>query len=162
MIVGVHHATTCSHFTLGLSCLCWSSRSELPTTSQAVLFIMLATLICTGAVLVAAPNNATAYSHDIHSMVCVAFGNPMPQISWSKSGSTINPQNMPTFYVNNTSVMAADGTQFFVSIFTFCALRLSDTGTYSCNVQSAANDQYLFLNGMQSATFSLSVTVKRK
>ena len=144
--------------TLGLSCLCM----ELCRTddNQAVAsFIMLRLKLYRGSFN---PNNATAYSHDIHSMVCVAFGNPMPQISWSKSGSTINPQNMPTFYVNNTSVMAADGTQFFVSIFTFCALRLSDTGTYSCNVQSAANDQYLFLNGMQSATFSLSVTVKRK
>ena len=113
--------------------------------------------------MVAVPSDGTAYSHDIHSMICVAFGNPMPQISWSKSGTgTINPQNMPTVNVNNTSVMTADGTQFFVSILSFCALRLSDAGTYSCTVQSAANDQYSFLNGMQSASFSLSVSIRRK
>lgn len=115
-----------------------------------------------GAVLVAKPNDGVGYSHNIHSMICVAFGYPLPQFTWQKGSTTINPQSDPSIYVNTTSVTTSDGTLFAVSILTFCALRMTDAGTYRCNVISNPNDQYSFLNGVQSATFSLTVTIERE
>ena len=116
-----------------------------------------------GAVLVAVPNNATAYHHDIHTMSCVAFGQPLPQISWSKAGTgPIVSGTDPSIYINTTTVTTSDGKMFAVSMLSFCGLRTSDTGTYSCSVQSVSNDQYSFLSGAGSATFTLTVTIQRE
>ena len=116
-----------------------------------------------GAVLVAVPDDATAYHHDIHTMSCVAFGQPLPQISWSKAGSgSIVSGSDPSIYINTTTVTSSDGKVFAVSMLSFCGLRTSDSGSYSCSVQSANNDQYNFLSGSGSATFSLTVTVQRE
>lgn len=123
--------------------------------------LLIILLFYSGAVLVLIPSNTSASTYDSISIPCVAFGSPLPQIIWRKNGAILS-NDAPVISIVSATVTTSQGRQFAVSTLNLCGLRSSDAAMYSCSVQSAPNDQFAFLTGVQSAPFSISVSVGGK
>ena len=75
-------------------------------------------------------------------LACVAFGNPLVNISWSREGN-------PRITVNEQQIEEG-GFVFYQSILQICSTEINDTGVYSCLATNAL--------GNDTASFELFVT----
>ena len=81
------------------------------------------------------------------TVACVAYGDPVPIISWNKGSSELTNSSTVTIYQD---VLEIRGVAFKSSILEICSVDGDDGGQYSCfSETSVSND---------TANFNLSVT----
>ena len=80
--------------------------------------------------------------------LCVAYGYPVPSLTWERDGTPLNTQSRSTIYEEQ---VVENGLTFVQSILEICSLEQEDTAKYNC---SAAN-------GLSSASASFDLTVNR-
>ena len=90
------------------------------------------------------PMDTTANITDTILLTCSASGIPLPDISWYKDGSPLDPSADIT--------ESTDGVTMKTSILTLDNLVLTDAGVYSCNAshQNSGTDTRNFTFAVQS------------
>ena len=89
------------------------------------------------------------------SLICAAFGFPIPNIMWSKDITPLMTGGNLNIYTEQFSV---ESDQFMLSILELCTSGSNDTGEYTC---TASNDvQNGSVVGSASATFELIAECK--
>ena len=96
--------------------------------------------------LLATPDNITVSAGTRLSLVCVAWGNPAPNITWTPDATAVPYQN-----VYNTST-TLNGLTYVVSILEVCYTEPQFSGTYSCTATNGVEDASL---GGNSASFQV-------
>ena len=79
-------------------------------------------------------------------LVCVSFGQPDVDITWSRDGQVISNSSLVSIYEED---LALGDRQFKQSFLQLCGLEGSDSGTYTCTVSS----------GLSSANSSTELAV---
>ena len=104
--------------------------------------------------IVVHPPNATSvdYGSTIEA-VCVAYGNPIPSISWTKSGcSNISASGYARVY---NEIVTYNDVSFRKSVLQLCNVKENDTDSYSCSATNGVNGEGLAPNNWP---WSLSVS----
>ena len=98
------------------------------------------------------PNQTTEVdAYNTISFTCVAFGDPVPSITWNKGDTELVNDSRVTIY---ESVVSSNGVTFMQSILVLCGAEQADAGEYSCFTENT------FGNG--SVDFVLSVNARGK
>ncbi len=79
-------------------------------------------------------------------LICVGFGQPRADITWSRDGQEISNRSLVTIYEED---LAQGGRVFKQSFLQLCSLRMSDSGVYTCSVS----------NGLSSVNSSVELSV---
>ena len=79
-------------------------------------------------------------------LICVGFGQPSVDITWSRDGQVISNSSLVTIYEEDLS---QGGRVFKQSFLQLCSLRMSDSGQYTCTVN----------NGLSSVNSSVELSV---
>ena len=70
---------------------------------------------------------------DTAFLVCVGYGQPTVQISWTLNGEVVMNGSLVTIYEEEVS----QGGRLFKQLFLeLCSLELSDSGIYTCTVSN--------------------------
>ncbi|KAL5494171.1 hypothetical protein EMCRGX_G015449 [Ephydatia muelleri] len=96
--------------------------------------------------LLATPDNITVSAGTRLSLVCVAWGNPAPNITWTPDATAVPYQNV---YTTSTTL---NGLTYVVSILEVCYTEPQFSGTYSC---TATNGVAAASLGGNSASFQV-------
>ena len=95
--------------------------------------------------IVVHPPNATSvdYGSTIEA-VCVAYGNPIPSVSWTKSGcSNISSSGYARVY---NEIVIYNDVSFRKSVLQLCNVKENDTDWYSCTATNGINGEGLAPN----------------
>ena len=98
--------------------------------------------------IVISPGNITTVAGSTAVLACVGYGGP--SVTWSKNGVVLGNNSRVTIY---DSQVTEGGFTFAKSILEICGAQDTDSGQYSCSIESVGDTQ---MN--DSATFELSVT----
>ena len=98
--------------------------------------------------IVISPGNITTVAGSTAVLACVGYGGP--SVTWSKDGVMLGNNSRVTIY---DSQVTEGGFTFAKSILEICGAQDTDSGQYSCSIESVGDTQ---MN--DSATFELSVT----
>ena len=79
--------------------------------------------------------------------VCVAYGYPVPSLTWEKDGTLLKNQSRSTIYEEQ---VVENGVTFVQSILEVCSLEQDDAAQYNCNTS----------NNISSASASFELIVK--
>ena len=94
----------------------------------------------------------------IVELVCVAYGNPVPTISWARRGiSNINNDSLPNALVYSDIVWYGD-VMFRKSVLQFCAITSRDSGEYTCSATNGVSGMGI---ASPSTTFNVAVILKQ-
>ena len=78
------------------------------------------------------------------TFTCVAYGVPLPTITWSQ-GDTLLSNDTDTRVTIYNEEVEEGGLVFFQSILEICSAELIDSGVYSCNADNGmTNDSVSF------------------
>ena len=97
--------------------------------------------------IVISPGNITTAAGSTAVLACVGYGGP--SVTWSKDGVMLANNSRITIY---DSQVTEGGFTFAKSILEICGAQDTDSGQYSCSIESEGGTQ---MN--DSATFELSV-----
>ena len=82
--------------------------------------------------------------------VCVAYGCPLPSLTWSKGGTLLSNNSQSTIY--ERQVVETQSNETFVqSILVICSLTPEDAAQYNCSAS----------NNISSTSASFNLTVNR-
>ena len=98
--------------------------------------------------IVISPGNITTAAGSTAVLACVGYGGP--SVTWSKDGVMLANNSRITIY---DSQVTEGGFTFAKSILEICGAQDTNSGQYSCSIESEGGSQ---MN--DSATFELSVT----
>ena len=79
--------------------------------------------------------------------VCVAYGYPLPSLTWEKDGTLLKNQSRSTIYEEQ---VVENGETFVQSILVICSLEQDDAAGYNCSAS----------NNISSASASFELIVK--
>jgi len=86
-----------------------------------------------------AANDVTAGTSAL--LVCVASGYPLPSITWSAIGETINETEISIY----TEILMQGGLTFIKSVLEICSVEKNSVTSYQCTAESSAsNDTFQF------------------
>ena len=85
------------------------------------------------------------------TLVCVAYGDPNPSISWSQGDTVLSNNSRITIF---EELVTENGVTFVQSILTMCSADEADAGQYSCFADNTL--------GNDTASFVLTVNVQSK
>ena len=146
-----HHTDTMTdHFTLcgNIECvrfdLVWCVRCSGLVTLH--LYDVLINYYTGNATIYQFPEDTTTNITEAVSFTCSASGIPLPDISWFKDGSPLDPGINITQSTNGTSL---------TSVLVLNDLVLSDAGQYSCNASHP-------ISGTDSREFTFTVQSKKE
>ena len=78
------------------------------------------------------------------TFTCVAYGVPLPTISWSQGGVIITNDTDTRVTIYNEEIEER-GLVFYQSILEICSAELTDSGVYSCSADNGiSNDSVSF------------------
>ena len=103
-------------------------------------------LVVTLLELAAISNDTSTGVGETTLLVCVGFGQPDVNITWSRDGQVISNSSLVSIYEED---LALGDRQFKQSFLQLCGLEESDSGTYICTVN----------NGMSSINSSTELSV---
>ena len=78
-----------------------------------------------------APNDTSAYVGESLTLLCVAYGSPLPTVMWMRNGQ---PLRQP-YLLNETEIVTRHVT-FVRSILYLCSLKLADDDQYTCTASN--------------------------
>ena len=91
------------------------------------------------------PNNITdVHSGDTLTVGCVAYGDPLPHLSWRKDGVELANGSQIQIY---EETVTESGITFIKSILEICSASEADIGQYSCTANNTL--------GFETAEFEL-------
>ena len=93
------------------------------------------------------PSNSTVEAGSITVLSCVGFGDPIPNVTWTRGATELSNGSRTTIYER---LVTSNGVTFVQSILQICSVGETDIGQYSCTVDNAV--------GNTSVDFELSVT----
>ena len=100
-----------------------------------------------GAVEVAAISNDTSLNvGETAVLICVGYGQPSVDITWTKDGQIISNSSLVSVYEED---LAQGGRVFKQSFLQLCSLQMENSGSYVCSVS----------NGLYSVNSSLELSV---
>ena len=70
---------------------------------------------------------------DTAFLVCVGYGQPYVEISWTLNGEVVTNDSLVTIYEEEVS---QGGRLFKQSFLELCSLEVSDSGVYTCTVSN--------------------------
>ena len=82
-------------------------------------------------------------------LICVGYGQPYLEITWSTNGEIIMNSSLVTIHEVDTT---QGGRSYRQSSLDICSLEVSDTGSYTCAIS----------NGLSTINASTSLSVSRK
>ena len=85
------------------------------------------------------------------TLVCVAYGDPNPSISWSQGDTVLSNNSRITIF---EELVTENGVTFLRSILVLCSAEEADGGQYSCFADNTL--------GNDTASFVLTVNVQSK
>ena len=91
-------------------------------------------------------NDTSVDAGETAVLICVGFGQPSADITWSRDGQVISNSSLVTIYEED---LAQGGRVFKQSFLQLCSLRMSDSGSYTCTVS----------NGLSSVNSSVELSV---
>ena len=98
--------------------------------------------------LVIVPNSKAVDYNSTVLIACVAYGLPLPSISFTKDGQAVD--NSSGLLTITNEVVTEGGVEFVQSILEICSTGVENTGVYNC---TATNDQ-----GTDSRSWTLELT----
>ena len=99
--------------------------------------------------LVAISNDTSLIVGDTALLVCVGYGQPNVEISWTLNGKVVTNDSLVAFY---EEVVSQGGRLFRQSFLELCSLAVANSGVYTCTVTNGRT--------MVNATIQLSVSGK--
>ena len=112
--------------------------------------------IVPASIVVQPPATSKVEVDTIVELVCVAYGNPVPTISWVRGDiSIINNDSLPNALVYSDIVSYGD-VMFRKSVLQFCAITARDTGDYTCFATNGVSGMGI---ASPSTSFKVSVIV---
>ena len=99
--------------------------------------------------LAAISNDTSADTGDTIVLVCVGYGQPNVDITWSRDGQIISNSSLVSIYEED---LAQGGRVFKQSFLQLCSLQMADSGNYTCAVS----------NGLSNANSVVLVSVSGK
>ena len=136
---------------------CWADNGVSGVgiaASTAKFFLSISVAPSEPPAIVVHPPNATSvdYGSTIEA-VCVAYGNPIPSVSWTKSGcSNISTSGYARVY---NEIVTYNDVSFRKSVLQLCNVKENDTDWYSCSATNGINGEGLAPNNWP---WSLSVS----
>ena len=97
--------------------------------------------------VVISPRNTTVEAGSTTVLSCVGFGDPIPNVTWTRGATELSNGSRTTIYER---LVSSNGMMFVQSILQICSIGETDNGQYSCTVDNAV--------GYASVDFELSVT----
>ena len=98
------------------------------------------------------PNNITdVHSGDTITVGCVAYGDPLPHLSWRKDGVELANGSQIQIYEERVT---ESGITFIKSILEICSASEADIGQYSCTANNTL--------GFETTEFELQVNTEGK
>ena len=101
--------------------------------------------------------SATITAGSTGMFVCVAYGYPVPSLTWSKGGILLSNNSQSTIYEKQV-VETQSGETFVQSTLVICSLRQDDAAQYNCtasnNISSTSASFILTVNGTYIYTIS--------
>ena len=79
-------------------------------------------------------------------LICVGYGLPNVDITWSRDGQIISNSSLVSIYEED---LAQGGRVFKQSFLQLCSLQMSDSGVYTCSVS----------NGLSSVNSTVELSV---
>ena len=96
--------------------------------------------------LVAISNTTTVDAGETTVLICVGYGQPNVDITWSRDGQIISNSSLLSIYEED---LAQGGRVFKQSFLQLCSVQTSDSGNYSCTIS----------NGMTSLSSDVTLSV---
>ena len=112
----------------------------------------LCRMLATSAQVLLAPGNISVVSGDTADLACLAYGIPLPNITWTKDGVPLNNNSITDRITTYEGVITEGGVALARSFLQICSLQPSDDGQYSC---VADND----IGNATTSNFELIVSV---
>ena len=96
-------------------------------------------LIAVPVQIVVSPANISVGINDTLVLVCVAYGDPIPSVGWSREGERLinDSQSQVTVYENQVTVRELS---FSKTILEICSFEAPDSGQYSCDASNQATN----------------------
>ena len=104
------------------------------------------------AVLVVVPQTQLVEYHNTVVMVCVAYGFPIPTITFNKDGTALDNTNVSGFTIIHKTRSNGNGTSYAQSTLVLCNIVENDIGGYSCTADNG-------ISTPDSETWSLRVNI---
>ena len=89
--------------------------------------------------IVVSPENISVGVNDTLVLACVAYGDPIPSVGWSREGQRLinDSRSQVTIYENQVTVMELS---FSKTILEICSFEAPDSGQYSCDASNQATN----------------------
>ena len=89
--------------------------------------------------IVVSPENISVGVNDTLVLACVAYGDPIPSVGWSRGGQRLinDSRSQVTIYENHVTVRELS---FSKTILEICSFEAPDSGQYSCDASNQASN----------------------
>ena len=97
--------------------------------------------------IVVSPENISVDINDTLVLACVAYGDPIPSVGWSRGGQGLINDSRVTIYENQVTER---GLSFSKTILEMCSFEAPDSGQYSCDASNQATNASTSFQGSGS------------